>query len=189
MATNKKKVIAIIGMAGSGKTEAINYLQGKYKWPKVYFGNVTFERLTEQGLDVNWANEKIMREQIRKEMGMGAYATLSLPRIHDELKHNPVVLIESLYSWDEYKILKEEYGDNFLTIAIYASPAKRFERLSRRPIRPIRSYHEFKDRDYSEIENIAKGGPIALADFTIINEGAKASFFRQLAIAIKKIKI
>jgi dephospho-CoA kinase len=183
----KKTVIAIIGMAGSGKTEAINYLQKKNGWPKVYFGAVTFDRLSEQGLDINWANEKIMREQIRKEMGMGAYATLSLPRIHDELKRSEVVLIESLYSWDEYKILKEEFKENFLTIATYASPAKRFERLSKRPVRPIKNLHEFKDRDYSEIENIAKGGPIALADFTIMNEGNKTSLHRQLSAAIKKI--
>ena len=29
-----------------------------------------------------------------------------------------------------------------------------------------------KSRDYSEIEDIEKGGPIAMADFTIINTGA-----------------
>jgi dephospho-CoA kinase len=183
-----KKIIALIGMAGSGKTEAITYLQKRFKWPKIYFGAVTFERLNDQGLDVNWVNEKIMREQIRKELGLGAYAILSLPKIDDELRHNRVVLIESLYSWQEYRILKEEYGDKFLTIAIYASPATRFQRLKIRKERPMKVYEEFKDRDYTEIENIAKGGPIAMADFTVINEGDQASLKRQLGAIIRKIK-
>ena len=30
---------------------------------------------------------------------------------------------------------------------------------------------EAAKRDYAEIENIEKGGPIAMADFTFINEG------------------
>jgi dephospho-CoA kinase len=182
-----KKIIAIIGMCGSGKTEAVEYLQKKYKWPKVYLGAVVLNNVTDMGLELNQKNEKPVREQLRKEFGMGACASLSLPKIQNELKNNDAVLIESLYSWDEYKILKNKYADNLFTIAIYAPTAVRLERLKKRKIRPIKSYKEIKNRDWTEIEGTDKGGPIAIADFTIINEGSKKTLHINIDKTIKKI--
>jgi dephospho-CoA kinase len=40
-----------------------------------------------------------------------------------------------------------------------------------RPERPL-TLGEAASRDRAEIENINKGGPIAMADFTIINESS-----------------
>ena len=149
-----KKIIAIVGMAGSGKSEAIKYLKKEYNWPSVYFGQATFDRMKKEGLKLNYRNERLVREKIRKEMGMGAYALLALPKIKNLLKKNKIVLVESLYSWDEYKIMKKEFANNFILIAIYASPATREKRLyQRQEERPINSQKEFITRDYTEIEN------------------------------------
>lgn len=186
---NKKIVIAVVGMAGSGKTETIKYLQKKLNWPKIYFGEATFDRIKEEGLEVNYRNERLIREKIRKELGMGAYAILALPKIKKILKDNDVVLLESLYSWDEYKIIKEKYKDSFKTFAVYASPETRYTRLTKRKNeRPIKSKKEFIERDYSEIEGTDKGGPIARADFTIINEGNLKDYHGQIDKIIKKLK-
>jgi dephospho-CoA kinase len=82
-------------------------------------------------------------------------------------------------SWSEYKVLKEKYGDAFKVLAIMASPAVRYTRLSSRGERhgedkekKFRSFtlEESRSRDYSEIENLEKGGPVVMADYTIINE-------------------
>jgi len=81
-----KKIIAIIGMAGSGKSEVVNYLQKKYGWPKVYIGQATFDRLKKEGLARNYKNEQIVREKTRRELGMGAYALLALPGVAKILK-------------------------------------------------------------------------------------------------------
>jgi len=35
-------------------------------------------------------------------------------------------------------------------------------------------------RDYSEIENVEKGGPIAMADYIIINEGTLKDLHKKL---------
>ena len=169
--TNNKKIIAVVGMAGSGKSEAIKYLQEKFGWPKIYFGKYTFERIEKEGLETNYQNEKLIREKIRNELGMGAYAKLALPEINELLRKNDNILIESLYSWKEYKILKEEFGDKFRVMAIHASPDVRIQRLfARKNERPMKDEDEFITRDYSEIENTDKGGPIARADYNIINE-------------------
>ena len=58
----KNKIFAIVGMCGSGKSIASDYLEQKgYK--KVYFGGVTMEKLKELGLEVNPENEKMIREK------------------------------------------------------------------------------------------------------------------------------
>ncbi len=164
-----KKLIAIIGMAGAGKTEVINFLQEKHGWPKVYFGDVVFDELKRKNLEINWKNERNIREKLREDHGMGAMATLSLKRIKKNLKENNIVLIESLYSWDEYKIIKKKFKEKFETIAIFTPKNIRFERLKTTKIRPIKTKKELENRDYTEIEGTDKGGPIAIADYTIIN--------------------
>lgn len=185
-----KKIIAIVGMCGSGKTEVINYLQKTRKWPKIYFGEATFDRIKKEGWELNYENERKAREVIRKEMGMDAYAKLALPKIKKLLEDNNIVMLESLYSWAEYKIIKEKYQNNFKVIAVFASPKTRFKRmLARIEERPMKSENEFIKRDYSEIENTDKGGPIARADFTIINESSLEDFHHQLENIINNIQI
>ena len=74
------KIIAIVGMCGSGKSVASDYLVEKgYK--KVYFGGVTMEKLKENNMEITPENEKYMREKLREELGMAAYAKILLPRI------------------------------------------------------------------------------------------------------------
>jgi dephospho-CoA kinase len=177
-----KLILAVVGMAGSGKSEAVKYLIKKFNLPVVYLGGITFEWMKDRGIPVNYANEKKAREQIRRENGgMGAYTKLSLPKIAALLKKNKGVIVESLYSWSEYKILKDKYGDNFKILAVHASPAVRFRRLkARKNERPMKNFAEFRNRDYSEIENIEKGGPIAMADYLIVNEGSLKDLHKKI---------
>lgn len=174
-----KKIIAVVGMAGSGKTEVVKYLQEKFRLPKVYFPESLFDEIKKRGLELNWDNERKMREGLRKEHGEGVFAKLSLPKIQKSLEQSDVVLVESLYSWDEYQIIKRSYPDYFEAIAVYASPAVRFERLQNRKIRPIKTFKEFQERDENEIKVTGKGGPIAVADHTIINHGSINNLHRK----------
>jgi len=163
-------------MTGSGKSAACEVLR-REGWGYIRFGKLTIDRLVEAGWDVTPDNEKRMREALRREHGMGAYAKLLLPRIEEELAKGPVV-IDGLYSWSEYRILKERFTTSFVVIAIHASPAVRYARLAARveaendPARTPRrlSPDEALRRDYAEIEGIEKGGPIAMADVMIVNE-------------------
>ena len=176
------KIYAVVGMCGSGKSEITKYLKEKYNWPIIYLGAITFEWMKKRNIEVNYENEKNTREQIRRENGgLGAYALLSLPQIEETLKNSPIVIVESLYSWSEYKILKEKYSDDFKVIASWAPPIVRFKRLmSRKNERPINSWEEFQRRDYSEIENIEKGGPIAMADYLLLNDSDLKNLHSQI---------
>lgn len=163
------KIIAVVGMCGSGKSEAVKFfVDSGYK--RVYFGEVVMNEMKRLGLEVNEANERATRENLRKEFGMGAMAVKSLPIIEEFMKHSNVV-IESLYSWEEFKILKDKFGEAFKLITIYTTKELRYERLLKRPFRPL-TYEESKSRDLSEIEKLDKGGPIAYTDYLIINDGS-----------------
>jgi len=163
------KVVAIVGMAGAGKSEVARVFE-EHGFKKVRFGDITDEELKDRGLELNEDNERRIREELRKKFGMAAYAKLSLPRIDSSLKSSNIV-IDGLYSWEEYTLLKERYGKGFITVAVWASPATRHARLVHRTERPL-TLEKAVSRDKSEIENINKGGPIAMADFTILNENS-----------------
>lgn len=173
----KNNIIAIVGMCGAGKSVASDILESKgYK--KIYFGGVTMEKLKEEGLEINPENERMMRERLRKELGMGAFAKILLPRIKEYAKESNTVL-DGLYSWDELKILKDEFGDNLTLIAVIADKNIRYERLSKREIRPFTKDEAIK-RDLTEIENVAKAGPIAYADYYIDNNHDLESYKNRL---------
>jgi len=180
-----KIILAVVGLPGSGKTEVVEYLMKKTNWPKFYFGDVTFGEMKKIGLEINEVNERKTREEIRKNLGMGAYAVLSLPKVK-ELFKNGSVIIESLYSWEEYIEMKKEFGDIFKVLATFSSPETRISRMSNRPLRPL-SREDVISRDYAQIENLHQAGPIARADFTIINEGTKEDLHKQLDEIIEKL--
>jgi len=163
------KVISIVGMAGSGKSEVAKVLERK-GFNKIRFGDITDEEIKKRGLELNEENERYVRQQLRKEHGMAAYAELNLPKIDASLKSSDVV-VDGLYSWEEYKLLKGRYDDNFHVVAVWASPRTRYKRLSGRLVRPLTA-EEAASRDVAELENTNKGGPIAMADFAIINESS-----------------
>jgi dephospho-CoA kinase len=161
------KVVAIVGMAGAGKSEITRVFE-EHGFKKVRFGDITDKELKNRGLEPNEENERYIRQQLRKKHGMAAYAKLNLPRIDSLLKSSDVV-VDGLYSWEEYILLKEHYGEKLKVLAVWASPATRHARLVHRAKRPL-MLEEAASRDKSEIEKSNKGGPIAMADFTIVNE-------------------
>ena len=116
---------------------------------------------------------------------MGAYAFLLLPKISKLLANGNVVL-DGLYSWDELKILKSEFPE-MIVLAIIVDKKHRYERLSSRTIRPFNEI-EANKRDINEIENLAKGGPIAFADYYILNNDNIESYYKDLDKVTKMIE-
>lgn len=178
------KIIAIVGMCGSGKSVASDYLEQK-GYQKIYFGGVTMDKLKENNLEVTPENEKMMREKLRADLGMGAFAKILLPRIKEYASSSNTVL-DGLYSWDELKILKEEIGDELKVVSIICDKNIRYERLNTRDFRPL-TKEEANNRDLSEIENIAKAGPIAYADYYVLNNGSIEEYKNRLEEILKQI--
>lgn len=172
-------VITFVGMPGAGKSMCVEYLEQK-GYPNAYFGGITVDEVKRRGLEVNETNEKEVREELRRVEGPGVMAQRIIPKL-DGLAEvgSKIVVADGLYSWTEYKIFKERYGDKALIIAIAAPRKLRHERLATRPVRPL-SDKQVTAREYAEIENIEKGGPIANADYTLVNDGQKEELLQKL---------
>ncbi len=179
------KVVSIVGMAGAGKSEIAKIFE-ENGFIRIRFGDITDEEIRKRGLELNEENERYIREFLRKECGMSAYAILNLSRI-DLARKQSAVVIDGLYSWEEYTFLKTHYGGDFYVVAVWASPKTRYARLTSRSNRRL-TLEEATNRDRTEVENINKGGPIAMADFTIINESSLGDLRKETTKIISRFK-
>lgn len=119
------KLVSIVGMAGSGKSEVAKIFENN-GFVKIRFGDITDREISRRGLGLNEENERYIRQQLRKEHGMSAYAKLSLSKI-DYLLKSVDVVVDGLYSWEEYTLLKSRYGSHLTVVAVWASPETRYE--------------------------------------------------------------
>jgi dephospho-CoA kinase len=175
----KVKIVVFVGMPGAGKSTCVDHLTA-LGLPKVYFGGIVVDETQRRYGEVSEALEKVVREDLRATEGKGAIANRIIIQldalIADGRQH---IIADGLYSWTEYKIFKDRYGNDAVIIAITAPRHVRHERLARRPIRPLTDT-EVTTREYAEIENIEKGGPIANADYTLVNNTTPENLIAQL---------
>jgi dephospho-CoA kinase len=165
------QIIVFVGMPGAGKSSCVEHLEQK-GIPSAYFGGIVVDEVKARGLDVNEANEKIVREDLRAKNGLGVLAQRIITKIETLVNSgHKKIIVDGLYSWTEYKIFKERFGDKVTVIAVTAPRHLRHERLANRPIRPF-TETEVTAREYAEIENIEKGGPIANSDYTLVNDSS-----------------
>ena len=185
---NHQKIIVFVGMPGAGKSFCVDYLIKK-GLPSVYFGGITVDEVKARGLEVNEKNEKMVREDIRLKEGKDAYAKRIISQIEVLTQEGQQqIVVDGLYSWSEYKVFKEIFGDSALIIAVTAPRKVRHQRLVNRPVRPL-TEQEATAREYAEIENLEKGGPIANADYTLVNDTTPEELLTKLDSILKSHEI
>ena len=75
---------------------------------------------------------------------------------------------------------------NLKLVSVVVDKSIRYDRVGIRKERAF-SKNDIIYRDVSEIENLAKGGPIAYADYYIYNNGTVEEFYKRLEEIIDKI--
>lgn len=185
---NKAKIIALVGMPGAGKGTCTTYISEKYGVPLIHFGNMVYEEVQRRGLD-NVKDEKFVREDMRAQGGPAVLAHHVARKAEQVIAdgHDHVVL-DGLYSWSEYKYLHETFGDSLITIAVAAPRALRYQRVvNRKDGHRQYTAEQVKERDIAEIENLEKGGPIAFADYTLVNVGRPEDLLKQVDVVLDEI--
>jgi len=181
------KIVAFVGLAGSGKSTAVEYLTAKH-FPKVYFGGIIYKAMEEAGIEITWESQQVFREDIRDREGKDFVVKRVVKEVHDLIgagQHR--IVLDGLYTWSEYKILKQEFPGNMTVIALVTPKHLRKQRLAQRPERPMTAA-EVDERDWTEIENLEKSGPIAVADYYIHNDGDITYFDKQIDDALNHIE-
>lgn len=181
------KIVAFVGLTGSGKSSAVDYLTDK-GYPKVYFGGIVLDAMTKAGLDHTQENEQPFREELREREGKDFVVNRIVTQVRGLIDAGQRrIIADGLYTWTEYKILKREFPGELTVVAVVAPKHLRHHRLTMRPVRPL-TVDEANQRDWAEIENLEKGGPIAIADHYIINNGNLDHFHEQIDTELEHIK-
>ena len=174
------KLITVVGMAGAGKSTAVNYLTENKNLPKIYFGGIIYKAMDEAGIEITPESQKVFREEIRAREGNDFVIKRALEQVSNLIEAGQrTIVLDGLYTWSEYRILRRAYPGETTIIAVVAPRQLRYKRLADRPERPFNEI-EAQTRDYSEIENMEKGGPIAIADYYLLNDGTEANLFEQI---------
>ncbi|MCS6956356.1 MAG: nucleoside monophosphate kinase [Patescibacteria group bacterium] len=172
-----KKIIAIVGLPGAGKTDAANFFQKK-GIPVVSFGKVINEYIEKNKLPHIEEVHKKVRTELREKYGMAALAIMNKEKIKKLLKENMVVIIDGLRSWEEYLYLKKAFSKvKIYLLAIYVDKELRWKRLFERKERN-KLYGE--QRDLDELIGINMAPTIAYADFLVKNNFSVEDFHDKL---------
>lgn len=175
MSNNAKiaEILAFVGLTGSGKTVAVDYLTEK-GYPKVNFDSLISDNNSR-------SNEKlIVYKDLISINGKDYLALKIVDQIHDLINAGQhKIVIDGPLSWAEYKTLKHEFPGCITTVAVITSRHLRHSRLINDPNRDI-SQDEVDKQDWFEIEELEKAGPIAIANLYISNNKDLASLHRKL---------
>lgn len=181
---SRKILLAIVGLSGAGKTEATGFFREK-EFPIVSFSNVINDYVDHHKLKHTEAVHKKLRVEFRQKYGMEAMAVLNKTKIQDEFRHSNFVVIDGLYSWEEYLYLRKEFPRiKLFLLAMHADKLLRYKRVN---VRKYRRGLSGPDRDLHELSNLHKGAPIAFADFIVFNNGTLKTLYDNLEDVYRQV--
>ncbi|HEX7542514.1 MAG TPA: nucleoside monophosphate kinase [Patescibacteria group bacterium] len=180
----QKTIIAIVGLPGSGKTDAAAFFQRK-NLIVIPFGKTVNDYIDQKNLPHSEQVHKKVREELRIKYGKEAMAVLNINKIREALKNNSIIVVEGMRSWEEYLYLKKEFPKvNLVIVCIYSEKLLRYKRISKRN---YRSEHYGEERDINEIVGINMGPTIAYADHVIKNNYSREEFYDKLELTYRTI--
>lgn len=168
-----EKILAFVGLAGSGKTIAVNYLAEK-GYPKVNFDNFISEN------SLNTTEKLTIYQDLLLKNGKDFLVLKIIDQVQDLISAGQrKIIIDGPLSWNEYKTLKHEFPGCITTIAIVASRHLRHNRLINDSTRDVNREELYK-QDWFEIEELEKAGPIAIANLYISNNKDLSLLYKKL---------
>jgi dephospho-CoA kinase len=165
-------VIGIVGLPGSGKSEAAAVAREE-DIPVITMGDVIRAACRERGLDPATHHGEVAGA-LREENGPGAVADRSLPMIEDALADAATVVVEGIRSDVEVETFEDAFGEAFTLVSIEAPFEIRAERIDARG-RDDPGAESLRERDERE-RGFGMDAAMDRADVTVENTGSLESF-------------
>ena len=103
------KILAIVGMPGSGKSEAADHFR-KLGLPVISFSEIVKKTIESKKLPDTLEVHHNARQELRDKYGYEAMALLSHKKITEALKKHKLIVLEGMRSWEEYEYIKKNFS-------------------------------------------------------------------------------
>jgi dephospho-CoA kinase len=161
-----KLVVGIAGPPGAGKTEVAR-VATQLGYSYIRMGDVVLEEVKKRGLKISEENVGTVASELRK-LGEAEIARRCIPSIREK---GGAVVVDGIRGIAEVEEFRNEFGDAFKLISVWASQRTRFQRISKRSREDdARGWEEFQKKDRREL-SWGLGEALVLSDFLIVNEG------------------
>jgi dephospho-CoA kinase len=179
----EKKVVALTGMPGSGKS-LVAEVAMEMGFSVVVMGDVIREETERRGLKITPENMGAVMLRLREEYGATVVAERCISKI--QAGTGSKVLVDGVRSIAEVDEFRRHFP-NFVLVAIHSSPETRFQRIyQRRRTDDPQSWKEFVERDLRELQ-VGVGAAIAMADYMLINETTPTQLRRAAKNLLRKV--
>jgi len=175
-------IIGITGTDGAGKGAVVDYLVNKHGFIHYSSRALLEEEFVRRGTESNRINMRLIANELRAAHGNDFVVSSYMQKINkDETKQ---AIIESIRATDEVLTLKKEGG---VLLAVDADQTIRYNRIKGRKSSSDQvSFAEFAAHEALEMNDpdphgMQKAKVIAMADFTIQNNGS----FREMGAQIE----
>jgi dephospho-CoA kinase len=181
-------LIAFCGLAGAGKTTAIDALERLGEGARVYVGAFVTAEVIKRGMPEGPESERQVRVSLREQGGKAALAELAAPTITGVLNAKRAVLVDAIYCFEEYEFYRSHFGNMVVRIAIEAARSERERRLATRACRAINS-QALAERDAYELQTLGLGKLMSAAEYVVENNGSLDDLERslqRLAVSLRR---
>lgn len=179
----EKKVVALTGMPGSGKS-LVAKVAMEMGFSTVVMGDVIREETERRGLKITPENMGAVMLKLREEYGAAVIAKRCVSKI--ETGTSSKVLVDGVRGFPEVDEFRKHFP-NFILVAVHSSPETRFQRLYRRQRSDDpQSWEEFVERDLRELQ-VGVGAAIALADHMLVNEATPTQLRKAAEDLLRKV--
>lgn len=181
------KVIATIGLSGSGKDTVVEYISRKHSGHRITMSDITRKIAAEKKLESTWENLLQISQETMQKSGAD-YLPREVIKIIQENKWETVG-ISGARSLIDIKTFRECFGADFVLILLQVSdPKLRFQRIKNRSeSRDPKNFEDFLEKDRREEENFKISEAVKEANHVINNDGSIETLYAKIDDLISEV--